>query len=188
MSYYLFNEKTILNKILKIVKKIKTKKEYQNFIFYKIIIDSDLIGITKNFFIKQKFKKNLNKRLNTFSSKEILYDFKNQKIKNRLFLKKYCKYLLLSFVNIFIIFFSLIVAKKKNKNKRINLIFGPTLRAGEINKKNIHFFAKENNKLLDIRNNIVIFKYKSDFSFKNYEFKKNPLFFDTNNSGFFLNS
>ena len=113
MSYYLFNEKTILNKILKIVKKIKTKKEYQNFIFYKIIIDSDLIGITKNFFIKQKFKKNLNKRLNTFSSKEILYDFKNQKIKNRLFLKKYCKYLLLSFVNIFIIFFSLIVAKKK---------------------------------------------------------------------------
>ena len=181
MSYYLFNEKTILNKILKIVKKIKTKKEYQNFIFYKIIIDSDLIGITKNFFIKQKFKKNLNKRLNTFSSKEILYDFKNQKIKNRLFLKKYCKYLLLSFVNIFIIFFSLIVAKKKNKNKRINLIFGPTLRAGEINKKNIHFFAKENNKLLDIRNNIVIFKYKSDFSFKNYEFKKNPLLFVSKN-------
>ena len=79
MSYYLFSDKIILNKILKIVKKIKIKNEYQNFIFYKIIIDSDLIEITKNFFIKKKFKKNLNKKLNFFSSKEILFDF-NKKI------------------------------------------------------------------------------------------------------------
>lgn len=179
MSYYLFSDKIILNKILKIVKKIKIKNEYQNFIFYKIIIDSDLIEITKNFFIKKKFKKNLNKKLNFFSSKEILFDFNKKKIKNRLFLRKYCKYLIYSFADIYLIFLSLFV--KKNKNKRINLIFGPTLRVSKIKKENIHFFVKENNKLLNIKNSIAIFKYKSDFSFENYKFKKRPILYVATN-------